>query len=275
MSDPADPRREEMIRTNRAQRAYYNVTSGGLLSDVNGIGTNLWRALRLRALRAVSPGQRARVYDVHRRWIGDLGAMKVLELGVGHGSPLSADLASGAREYHALDLSESQIDQLRHMLGEAPNRRFVVADFLSDDYAEGDFDLIYAHSVFHHFRHIDVMLDRVVAKLAPGGRVIAYDPLQTWPPIRLLRALYRPFQTDADWEFPFDRNSLAAIDRRFLTLDRLGVFGRGKWALVLGVLSPRLAALHGDALFARDFDRPQSDRTIRNSLHLSLHLRPR
>ncbi len=273
--DPDEAHRQEMLLTNRVQRDYYDHTDGGAVSKVNGHGTNLWRALRQRALKSVSEGQRARVYEVHRRWIGDLSRLKVLDLGSGNGSPLSGFLAEHAREYHALDLSPVQISQLRDRIGTAPNRFFAAGDFLSPDYAETAFDLIYAHSVFHHFRHIDVMLDRALAKLAPGGRVIAYDPLQIWLPIRLLRTLYRPFQTDAEWEFPFDRASLNQITRRFAVLDRLGVFGRGKWALVLGILSPTLAARWGDKLFATDFDRPQTERTLRSSLHISLHLQPK
>jgi SAM-dependent methyltransferase len=268
-----DIARREMLETNQAQRAYYDQTDGGAISEVNGWGTNLWRAMRQRALKSVSGAQRARVYDVHRRWLGDLSEMKVLDLGAGHGSPLSQYLAENAGVYHALDLAPAQIAQLQDRIGAAPNRVFSVGDFLSDDYAEADFDMIYAHSVFHHFRHMDVMLDRVAQKLAPGGRVISYDPLEIWVPIRLIRRAYRPFQTDRDWEYPFDAPAVAQIAGRFQVIDRLGVFGRGKWALVLGILSPRLATRWGDKLFASDFDRPQTDRDIRASLHVSFLLK--
>ena len=275
MTDPGrdTARRKEMLETNQAQRAYYDQTDGGAISAVNGWGTNLWRAVRQRALKSVSEVQRARVYDVHRRWLGDLSQKKVLDLGAGHGAPLSQYLAENAAVYHALDLSPNQIDQLRTRIGAAENRVFTAGDFLSDDYAETDFDMIYAHSVFHHFRHMEVMLDRVAQKLAPGGQVISYDPLETWLPIRLIRRAYRPFQTDRDWEYPFDAPAVRQIASRFVVIDRLGVFGRGKWALVLGILSPRLAARWGDQLFASDFDRPQTERDIRASLHVSFLLR--
>ena len=183
--DPGATRRKEMLETNQAQRAYYDQTDGGTVSPANGWGTNLWRQMRQRALRSVSEAQRARVYDVHRRWLGDLSQKKVLDLGSGHGSPLSHYLATNAGAYHALDLAPSQIAQLRDRIGAADNRIFTVGDFLSDDYAEADFDVIYAHSVFHHFRHLGVMLARVATKLAPDGQVISYDPLETWLPIRL------------------------------------------------------------------------------------------
>jgi len=270
--DLESARRKEMLDTNQAQRAYYDQTDGGAISAVNGWGTNLWRQVRQRALKSVSEQQRARVYDVHRRWLGDLSQLKVLDLGAGHGSPLSQYLAENAGAYHALDLAPNQIAQLRDRIGAAENRIFTAGDFLSDDYAEADFDVIYAHSVFHHFRHMEVMLARVATKLAPGGRVISYDPLETWIPIRLLRRAYRPFQTDRDWEYPFDAQGLRQIKAQFNVMDRLGVFGRGKWALVLGILSPRLAARWGDRLFASDFDKPQTDGDIRASLHVSFLL---
>ena len=114
MTDPGQDsaRRKEMLETNQAQRAYYDQTDGGAISAVNGWGTNLWRAMRQRALKSVSEAQRARVYDVHRRWLGDLSQMKVLDLGAGHGSPLSQYLAENAGVYHALDLAPAQIDKL-------------------------------------------------------------------------------------------------------------------------------------------------------------------
>ena len=217
----------------------------------------------------MSEAQRARVYDVHRRWLGDLSQQKVLDLGCGHGSPLSGYLAEHAREYHALDLAPNQIAQLRAKLGEAPNRIYTAGDFLSDDYAETGFDIIYAHSVFHRFQHLEIMLHRVVAKLAPQGRVISYDPLETSLPIRLLRRAYRPFQTDRDWEYPFDARALRLIAARYAIADHLGVFGRGKWALIMGIISPRLAARYGDRLFASDFDRKQTNTDIRATLHVS------
>ena len=121
-----------------------------------------------------------------------------------------------------------------------PTIHYHVGDFLSDDFAEDGFDVIYAHAVIHHFAHTDVLFDQLKAKLAPDGEVITYDPLQVWLPIRLLRAAYRPFQTDAEWEFPFTRKTCRDIAEAFDVKDVFGVFNRAKWALLLGIVSPGL-----------------------------------
>ncbi len=264
-----DPRRARMLETNQRQKAYYEETSAGWISPVNSFATNLWSKLRHRAMVAVSDEQRGRVYEVHRGWLGDLGGKTVLDLGAGAGSPLSGWLADRAARYDAVELSGMQLDILKRNIGDGPTRHFIAGDFLDPGVTAGGYDVIYAHAVLHHFEYMDVVLDMAREKLKPGGVMITYDPLQTWLPIRLFRALFRPFQTDADWEFPLTAKGMRAIESRFAVRDRLGVFNRGKWALILGVLSPRLGRRYGDALFAADFDGRGRHRRLKSSLHLS------
>ena len=270
MSD--DSKKQAMLEINRAQADYYNQTDGGLTSEANGFATNLWRRMRQRALGTVSEAARDGVYDIHRRWMGDLSGKKVLELGVGHGSPLSRYLATRSAAYHALDLSQREIDQLRASLPDTPSIHYHVGDFLSDDFTEGGFDVIYAHAVIHHFGHTDVLFGQLKAKLAPGGEVITYDPLQIWLPIRLLRAVYRPFQTDADWEFPFTRQTCREIAASFKVKDAFGVFNRAKWALLLGIINPALGRRKGDDWFRADLASRDSGRDMMQSLHISYRL---
>lgn len=269
--DDTDLRQLKMLETNARQKEYYEETSAGWISPVNSFATNLWSRLRHRAMVAVSDEQREQVYEVHRDWLGDLEGCKVLDLGAGAGSPLSGWLAENAGAYDAVELSEMQLDILKDNIGDGPNRRFIAADFLDPEATDDDYDVIYAHAVLHHFEFIDVALDIVRDKLKPGGKLVTYDPLQTWLPIRIFRALFRPFQTDADWEFPLTGRAMSQIEARFRVVSRLGVFNRGKWALILGVLSPRLGQRYGDALFSADFD--GQERGVRSSLHLSHLLR--
>lgn len=272
MSDKdAASRRQKMLAVNEAQTEYYEATSAGWISPVNSWATNLWNRLRHRAMVAVSAEARDEVYATHRAWMGDLAGKKVLDLGAGSGSPLSGYLAQNAGTYHAIDLSEMQLETLRSHIGDGPDRQFIKGDFLDPATTEGGYDLIYAHAVLHHFQYMEVVLDQMAAKPAPKGRVITYDPSQTWPPIYVLRALYRPFQVDAAWEHPFSRKSFRQIEARFAVRNRLGVFRRGKWALILGVLSPRLGQRFGDALFLHDFRQGPQAR-LGGSLHVSYHL---
>lgn len=267
-----DDKRAKMLATNARQKAYYEATSAGWISPVNSLATNLWSRLRRRAMVAVSDTERAKVYDRHKAWLGDLSDKVVLDLGAGAGSPLSGWLAQTARRYHAVELSEMQLTLLKRNIGNGPTRRFIAGDFLDPEVTRKQYDVIYAHAVLHHFEYMEVVLDMAAQKLRPGGVMITYDPLQTWLPIRMFRAVFRPFQSDADWEYPLTARGMEAIESRFQVQDAFGVFNRGKWALVLGVLSPRLGRRYGDALFAADFAEGAGRRSLRRSLHLSYYL---
>lgn len=269
----ASNERQEMLAVNRRQKTYYETTNGSSISSANSIATNLWRLCRRRAMHSISGSARAMVYQRHRNWLGDLAGKKVLELGSGSGTPLSTHIAREAGEYHAIDLSERLVGTLMGRVATLGKTRFFVEDFLSDDFAEENYDVIYAHAVLHHFKDLDVALDMCRKKLKPGGEVISYDPLQTWLPIRLVRAVYRPFQTDVDWEYPFTSKTEQQLRRRFEVVDSFGVFNKAKWALVMGVLSPTLAAKFGDRWFEEDLRQPPTTRALRNSLHISFRLR--
>lgn len=272
----SDPR-DEMLRTNLAQRAYYDQTDGGAISEINSPATNLWRWLRARASAAVSDDMRAEFYAKHRDWIGDLSGKKVLELGCGTGTALSEYLADHAGEYHAIDLSPMQVEELKTRLGARQNTYFHSGDILDDTLTETGFDVIYAHSVFHHFRHIEVLFDRIDALAARNAKIITLDPLQSWLPARAFRAAFRPFQTDAAWEFPFDAATLRQIEKRFIAERSIGLFQRAKYALILGMISPRLGARFGDRWYGTDLDRDATGSAMnkRSAIQISYLLRPR
>lgn len=263
----------KMLATNTAQKQYYEVASGAQVSGANGLTTNLWRKLRGRAFAALPPGFSDSVVEMHRNWIGDVSGLKVLELGSGSGSPFSIAFARDAREYVAIDLSEARTQRLRRKLKKYPDARIHTADFLGEDFQEEGFDLIYAQAVFHHFEHFEAFLDVVEKKLAPGRRVITRDPVGTWLPVRLARAVYRPFQTDVEWEYPFTTKTMRTLEGRFDVLDRKGLLNRSKWAAVLGVVSQRLAARFAPRLHEGDMRAPTSRADLRRSLQVSYHLR--
>ncbi len=262
--------REEMLRINEQQKKYYEQTTGGETSDINGTATNNWRNLRQRALHAISVDNLMRVFEVQREWLGDLSGKKVLELGSGAGTPMTERLIADAGAYHALDLSESQIAQLGEQFGQGKSLHLHVGDFLSEEaFPETDFDVIYANSVFHHFRYMDVMLDTVRRKLKPGGHVVTYDPLQTWLPSRMLRVAYRPFQTDADWEHPFTRQTEAQLAEYFEITNRLGFYGKSKWAMLISLFHPEKGRELGDRWFEEELAVGPDQKNIWSCLNVS------
>jgi SAM-dependent methyltransferase len=273
-----EPEVREMLRINEQQRNYYEHADGANESEVNGFATNLWRRWRARALSVFDDGAiDSSLVDLHLRWLGgDVASLKVLDLGVGYGNPLSMKFAREAREYVAIDLSASMVEWFQRQLKSNPTRnaRAIVADFLSDDFVEGDFDLVYARAVFHHFKYFEAFLEKLRRSMAPGGIVITLDdPLETWLPMKLLRMAYRPFQTDADWEYPFTRKTLRAIQRHFDILKVQGTYGFSKWGIPLGFVAPQYARRRARAWHERDLAFAYDIRNVTSCLRVSLMLR--
>jgi 2-polyprenyl-3-methyl-5-hydroxy-6-metoxy-1,4-benzoquinol methylase len=275
-----EPEVREMLRINEEQRKYYEQADGAKESEINGFATNLWRRWRARALSVFEEGEiDGSLARLHLDWIGDrLPSMKVLDLGVGYGNPLSGTLAREAREYIAIDLSDTLVKWFRQQLESQPTRnaRAFVADFLSDEFTEKDFDLVYARAVFHHFKHFDAFLEKLRRSMAPGGMVITLDdPLETWLPMKLLRMAYRPFQTDADWEYPFTHASLRSIQRQFDVEKVQGTYGFSKWGIPLGFVAPQLARRRAMEWHRKDLAYPYDLGNVTSCLRASLLLRPK
>jgi 2-polyprenyl-3-methyl-5-hydroxy-6-metoxy-1,4-benzoquinol methylase len=230
-----DVERETMLDRNVQQRAFYDTPSrqrGNLL-------TGLWRRAR-RSLYYVRDEIQttALIEQRHQEWLGDLAGKRVLDLGCYAGNPLSLDIARRSAFYLGLDLSTVGIARLQDKLAQAqiPHARAEVGDFLSLDFAYPPFDVVYASSVLHHFEHFDTFLKLLHARLTPGGKVITIDPLNTCWTIRIARRMYRPFQSDASWEWPFTQRSFEQIERYFHIEAVQGVMGYAKWAIPIAML---------------------------------------
>jgi 2-polyprenyl-3-methyl-5-hydroxy-6-metoxy-1,4-benzoquinol methylase len=274
------PEVQAMLRINEAQREYYEHADGAAESEVNGFATNLWRRWRGRAL---SVFQESDIDDtlskVHLQWLTrDISTLKVLDLGVGYGNPLSMMFAREAREYIAIDLSQPLVDRFQRHLERAGlrNAKVCVADVLSEEFAEKDFDLVYARAVFHHFRHFDAFVETLSRRMAPGGQVITLDdPIETWLPMKLLRLAYRPFQTDASWEFPFTRATLRSIQRHFTVVKSQGTYDSAKWAIPLGFIAPKYARRCAQKWHQKDLQRAYGLNDVTSSLRVSFLLQKR
>ena len=174
--------------------------------------------------------------QLHICWCGDLSDKKVLDLGCYEGNSLSIYLAQNSREYVAVDLSEKGIAHLRGRIRNITNAEAYAIDFLSEDFKEKNFDLIYAYGVLHHFKDVDGLILRLKQKLNPHGKIISNDPLVTSLPVKLARGIYRPFQSDKDWEWPFSKNTYSKFAAEFRIVERRGMLGRVKWLLLLNLL---------------------------------------
>lgn len=223
----------KILETNKRQREFYNE------SDPNrkNLPTRIWSFVRNGLLSDYRKTYdlKDRVYDVHKEWMGDLADKKILDLGCLRGNALSLFMAEHAKEYIGIDLSDSAIFELQQKIDTKgyTNARAVAVDFLSPEFKDTDFDIIYAYGVLHHFENFDVLVKKLNEKLAKGGIIISNDPLQTSIPIKVFRTIYRPFQSDKDWEWPFSKRTLKKIDSSFEVIEKRGILGKSKYGIPL------------------------------------------
>lgn len=259
---------QEILETNQKQKEFYNDIKQNFF-------TQQWAKIRNGVLNRIRKniGIQSQVYDLHRIWFGDLANKKVLDLGCFRGNYWSLYLAENAKSYTGIDLSDVAIGQLQERIQSFPNAKAVAIDFLSDEFEERDFDLIYAYGVLHHFENIDILISKLKEKMAPGATIISYDPLETSIPIKILRSLYRPFQTDAEWEWPFTKKTFRKFQSAFAIVEKHGLLGKSKWIAVLSVLPMSKKKLEetGKKWHQDDWERSAvSEKAMFRCMHLTM-----
>ncbi len=222
---------EEILEINKKQKDFYNNVRQNFF-------TKLWAKARNGALNKIrrNIGVHDQAYALHMEWFGDLSQKKVLDLGCFSGNHWSRHLAANSKSYLGIDLSDVAIGKLKKALEAFPNADAVAVDFLSPEFTEKDYDLIYAYGVLHHFSNTDILIARLNEKLAANGQVISYDPMETSMPIKIMRSFYRPFQSDAAWEWPFTKKTVCKFRNAFDIIDRKGILGKAKWIALVNIL---------------------------------------
>ena len=272
----------EMLLINTKQKNYYESKNDNDLSlnEKGNILTRLWRKAR----RAQIGIRKAiliddYIYDQHKKWMGDLKNKDILDLGCYNGNTLSFFMAEKSKSYLGIDLSEIAINDLNTNLKKIDNKnaRAEAIDFLSKDFQLNNrykFDIIYAHSVAHHFKHFDTFLKVCFNCLKEEGVMITFDPLETYIPMYILRKLFRPFQSDKDWEYPFSKKNIKHIKKYFQIIHIQGIMGKVKLAVVLYFFNHRIGAKYGERLF--EYDKKHASKegsALYNCLQISMHLR--
>lgn len=273
-----DQERLNMITINEQQRLYYE-DSGEEIDD--NLISRVWdhaRGSMMKVRRELEIT--SHLVELHKQWLGDLNGKRVLDLGCASGNLLSLYLASNAGSYLGIDLSESATARLRRTLAkhELTNATVESLDFLSSDFPYEKFDIIYAYSVMHHFKHFEAFLKVLNERLVPNGRVITMDPTQTSLSMRILRKLYRPFQINAGWEWPLSRKSFLEVEQFFHIEAIQGFMGYAKIAIPLSVLpyASSLATRLGKRLHMRDLHEANcKGRGLWRCMQVAMHLRKR
>jgi SAM-dependent methyltransferase/uncharacterized protein YbaR (Trm112 family) len=101
-----------------------------------------------------------------------LAGLTVLDAGCGMGRHARL-MSDRAGVVVAMDFSQA-IDQAATNLEGRPNVACVQGDVLSPPFADGTFDFIYSLGVLHHLTDTQRAVQRLAAKLKPGGRLRLY-----------------------------------------------------------------------------------------------------
>jgi 2-polyprenyl-3-methyl-5-hydroxy-6-metoxy-1,4-benzoquinol methylase len=237
---------DEMIALNREQAKYYDsicaveatgFEEGYSKTEKANWLTRIWAALRYRQQLAV---KEAGIADVVRKgaldWAGAKAGGSCLEIGCFSGSSLTMPLAAMSASFTGVELSPKAVEVLNRRFkdsGLAAKAKAVAVDFLALD-ESSQYDIIYTSGVLHHFENPVPLFEKISRLSRPGGILIFVEPSQVNPLYRLIRACYRPFQSDSGWEWPFSKRTVAALESRF---EPVAGFGWGKWSLPLSVLT--------------------------------------
>ncbi len=235
---------DEMIEVNKKQSLFYDSIS--LSEDQeHGIGyakhqsanliTRFWATLRYRQQAAnILSGVDETKWRLHRKWLEKKRGGTSLELGCFRGTYFTDELIEASDRYFGIDLSAKAVEALNikiQNLNLQNKARAVSGDFLTFN-EDIKFDFIYAHGVLHHFENSEPLFEKISNLLSPDGVLILSEPSQVNRYFSLIRSLYRPFQSDNEWEWPFTRKTVDNLEKNLKPIEG---FGWGRRSLFLSI----------------------------------------
>jgi SAM-dependent methyltransferase len=235
----------QMILLNQRQAEFYDKiheaeelgpSHGYSKNEGANFATRLIATLRYHQQRAVATtGIQDRVRQAHLEWIAEKSGGSFLEIGCFSGSAYTFDLIEAAGDYTGIELSSAACSSLRQKVGsrgQSSKARIVCGDVLEYEYNHR-FDFIYAHGVLHHFENPYPLFAKLRNLIRDDGFLVFVEPVAINATYRILRGIYRPFQSDAAWEWPFQKATVVELAKQFEIIDG---FGWGRFSAPLTVI---------------------------------------
>ena len=236
---------DDMLSINVEQASFYDSiseaedrragTSGYSSNRSANFFTRSWAALRGRQKKAVLMSGVADAERVFQdKCLDTKRGGDFLEIGCFRGSKVGLKMIEASSSYVGVELSPKAAEVYRSKIAAAGltfKAEVIAGDFLKLP-TDKKFDLIYAHGVLHHFANPEPVFEKIASLLKPDGILLFTEPSARNPMFRMARSLYRPFQSDKAWEWPFSKKTLELLHRYLTPVDG---FGWGKISLPLSV----------------------------------------
>ncbi len=237
---------EEMIQRNREQAKFYDGVQAAEMgrgrcgyskNQSANIWTRTWAWLRYRQQMALKQtGVEKAMYDLYTRHMNSKGGGSFLEVGCYSGSPFTIPMADAAGSYLGVEISPLAAKALSDKFaarGMSYKADVQIVDILTMN-EERKYDLIYAHGVLHHFENPEPLFAKLAALSKSAAVLLFTEPCAVNPIYRIIRAVYRPFQSDASWEWPFQKKTVEALEKYFTVIEG---FGWGSRSLLFSLLA--------------------------------------
>lgn len=159
---------------------------------------------------------------------------RFLEIGCFRGTRFSDPIIEYAGSYTGIDLSANAISAFQDTVnkdGRSAKVELIAGDLLQHA-PEEKYDILFAHGVLHHFESPEILFERLNFLIKPGGILLCAEPSQVNKLFRFIRFLYRPFQSDKEWEWPFTKETINYMEKYF-SID--SGFGWGKYSMPLSL----------------------------------------
>ena len=159
---------------------------------------------------------------------------RFLEIGCFRGTRYSDPIIECAGAYTGIDLSSSAISAFQNTVdkdGRSKKIELIAGDLLQH-IPEEKYDVLFAHGVLHHFESPEVLFERLNSLVKPGGILLCAEPSQVNKFFKFVRFLYRPFQSDKDWEWPFTEETINHMEKYFSIESG---FGWGRYSMPLSL----------------------------------------
>lgn len=119
--------------------------------------------------------------DVYAAYAGQ-GPLDILDVGCAQGT-LAILLAEAGHRVTAVDMRPAFLDYAKSRVTHG-EPRFIAANVLKDD-IPGEYDLVFANQIIEHLVYPEQLVERLLARLRPGGRLVVATPNHAYVKNRL------------------------------------------------------------------------------------------